>query len=83
MFGHYIESVSKAVVFKREANRSDSVRGISSYDCETSRLPRLKSFQPQLVITDVHKCPERETHLDLPDKEEFQRYYKNQRENLH
>jgi len=78
MFGHYIESVSKDVVFIREAKKSDPIHQISAtYDRETSRfLAGLDLFQPQLAITDVYKFPERETHLNLPDKKEFEQYYK-------
>ena len=83
MFGHYIETVSKDVVFIREVKPSDSIHRIPSFDPETSRfLARLDSFQPHLVITDVYKLPERETHLDLPDKKEFEKYYEKRNQNL-
>ncbi len=82
-FGHDIESVSKDVIFLREVKKSAPIHPISSFDRETSRsLSRLDSFKPKLVIADVYKSPERETHLDLPDKKEFERYYEKKSQNL-
>lgn len=82
-FGHDIESVSKDVIFLREVKKSAPIHPISSFDRETSRsLSRLDSFKPKLVIADVYKFPERETHLDLPDKKEFERYYEKKSQNL-
>ncbi len=82
-FGHDIESVSKDVIFLREVKKSAPIHPISSFDRETSRaLSRLDSFKPKLVIADVYKFPERETHLDLPNKKEFERYYERKSQNL-